>query len=197
MRVIREAVQTIIMAVLIFLVLQTSFQSFRVRGASMVPNLQDGQYLLVNKAVYLHIRLGEAAKYVPFLQREGEVVYLFHPPRRGEVVVFHPPQNPQDDYIKRIIGLPGETVSVRVGKVYVDGRPLDESFVREAPSYTMPAKEVPAGHYFVLGDNRNLSSDSHNWGTVPYQHIVGKAWASLWPLPPSWAPHRSLQAEGK
>jgi signal peptidase I len=197
MRVIREAVQTIIMAVLIFLLLQTSFQSFRVKGASMMPNLQDGQYLLVNKAVYLNIRLGDAAKYIPFLQREGEVVYLFHPPRRGEVVVFHPPQNPQEDYIKRIIGLPGETVAIKGGKVYVDGQPLDESFVREAPNYTMSAKKVPAGHYFVLGDNRNLSSDSHSWGTVPYQYLVGKAWVSLWPLPPSWAPHQSLQAEEK
>ena len=194
MRLFRESIQTIIMAVLIFLLMQTSFQSFRVQGASMLPNLENKQYLMINKAVYLHVRMGEAARYVPFLDRLGEVIYLFHPPRRGEVVVFHPPLNSQDDYIKRIIGLPGETIAIKDGKVYIDDKPLDEPFIEDAPRYTMTARKVPEGHFFVLGDNRNLSSDSHNWGPVPYQLMVGKAWVSLWPLPPSLASSYPSQA---
>ena len=194
MRLIREALQTIVLAVLIFLVLQTSFQSFQVKGASMEPSLHNKQYLMVNKVVYLHVRLGKAAKLVPFLQQEGDVVYLFHPPRRGEVVVFHPPGNPQQDYIKRVIGLPGETVAVKDRRVFIDGQPLEEwNYVRQAPFYTLESQRIPPGHYFVLGDNRNSSSDSHSWGTVPYQNIVGKAWISFWPLPPKWAPNRSTQ----
>jgi len=133
----------------------------------MYPSFHDGQQLLVNK-----------------------VVYRFHEPERGDVIIFHPPNNEQGDYIKRIIGLPGESVEIGEGIVYIhkeDGTvlPLDEPYIAEAVRLPFKGEKIPENEYFVLGDNRNNSSDSRNEWTLPRQNIIGKAWLSIWP-PDKW-----------
>ena len=163
MRVIlREIVGLVLLAVVIFLLLQFMVPRFEVVGSSMEPNLHDGQRLLINK-----------------------VVYFFREPEAGEVIVFQPPKNKRTDYIKRIIALPGDVVEIKSGVVYVNGSPLDEPFIKDQPGYTLNPTEVPENDYFVLGDNRNNSNDSHNDWTVPRKNIVGKAWLSIWP-PSLW-----------
>ena len=158
----REIVITVLIALVIFLAVHFTLQSFKVKGDSMLPSLQSGQYLLINK-----------------------VVYSFSSQHRGEVVVFHPPVNSEDVYIKRIIGLPGETIEITRGKVYINGEPLDEPYIEEEAVYDYPPYLIPPGHYFVLGDNRNGSSDSRRWGPVPEENIIGKAWLCYWP-PGDW-----------
>lgn len=160
----REVLGTIILAIIIFLLLQTTIQSFIVEGSSMEDSLQSGQRLLIIKE---------------------RVAYVFDEPKRGDVTVFHPPGNRRGDYIKRIIGLPGDTVEIKMGAVYINDIALGESYIKDSPNYTYPPTEVPENSYFVLGDNRNNSSDSHNGWMVPRQNIIGKAWLSIWP-PNEW-----------
>jgi len=119
---------------------------------------QPGELLLVNKLAY---RLGE--------------------PHTGDVIVFHYPGNPAEDYIKRLIGLPGDEIKVEGGLVYVNGQPLEEPYISAPPSYR-GVWEIPEDSFFVLGDNRNQSSDSHSWGFVPKENIVGKALIVYWPI---------------
>jgi signal peptidase I len=160
--VIREVVTTIIVAVVIFLVLQATVQSFVVIGSSMRPNFEPGQRLLVSKVAY---RFGE--------------------PQRGEVIVFRPPNNKDIDYIKRVIALPGDKIEIKEGTVYINNVALDEPYIKAPTNDTLRPTEIPENEYFVLGDNRNNSNDSYDWGTVPRQNIVGKAWLSVWP-PDQW-----------
>lgn len=168
--VIREVGETILLTLIIFLLIQTVIRNFRVVGTSMVDNLHDGQYLIIDKLSYnplIHDFLGVGG------------------PQRGDIIVFEPPNRPGEDYVKRIIALPGETVEVRNGQVLINGQPLAEPFQPGRMSYTMHPQEVAAGTVFVLGDNRNNSNDSHNWGALPVENIVGRAWLSYWP-PQNW-----------
>jgi len=159
---LREAAITLALALLIFLLLQTVIGNTGIHYSCMEPNIHEGQRIIISK-----------------------IAYKLHEPQRGDVVVFHAPLAPEEDYIKRIIALPGETVEVKDGLVYINGKALDEPYIMEPPTYTYPAKEIPENEYFVLGDNRNDSNDSHEWGTVPRENIVGKAWLSIWP-PSDW-----------
>jgi len=127
----------------------------------MEPNLQEGERLIINKAVY-----------------------IFQEPERGDVIVFHPPNNRLGDYIKRIIALPGDTIEIKKGVVYVNGSQLHEPYIKDPPNYTIRQRQIRENNYFVLGDNRNNSNDSHNGWTVPRQNIIGKAWLSIWR--PEW-----------
>ena len=181
---IREIVETLLLALVIYLVIQSLINTFEVRGASMEPSFHDGQRILVNKAVYFNFNPSQFAKFISFIKStdEGQPVYLFHPPQRGDVIVFRPPYNSQEPFIKRIVGLPGETVEIREGKIYVDSRVITEPYTKDSPRYTVPPEQVPPDHYFVLGDNRNNSSDSHVWGMVPRENILGKAWVTYWPM---------------
>ena len=159
---LRETLETILLTVIIFVVLNTATGRFQVRGSSMEPTLRDGQYLVISK-----------------------LVYWVHPPERGDIIVFQPPNNPSDDYIKRIVGLPGERIEIRDGGVWVDGAPIEESYIANPGSYS-GAWSLGDEEYFVLGDNRNNSSDSHSWGLLPQENIVGKAWLCYWP-PEEWS----------
>lgn len=160
--VLREVVETVILTVVIFFLIQTVVRNFRVVGTSMEPNLHDGQYLIVDKISY---RLGE--------------------PQRGDVIVFEPPTRPGEDYVKRVIALSGELVEIRSGQVFINNHPLDEPYVVRPGSYSMSPRRVGLNELFVLGDNRNSSSDSHNWGMLAQDKVVGKAWISYWP-PSRW-----------
>ena len=159
---LREIVETVLLTLLIFFAIRALIQNFRIEGTSKEPNLHDGQYLIINKFAY----------------------YL-HPPERGDVVVFHYPRNPSRDFIKRVIGLPGETVEIRGEHLYIEGKELDESYALYTGNYSWAAQRLGEDEYFVLGDNRNSSSDSHNWGPLPGDAIIGKAWISYWP-PKYW-----------
>lgn len=193
--VVKEIIETLLIALLAFFLIQMTVRNFRVDGESMMPSLMDGQYILVNKAVYINVSDKGLARILPFFKVEAGRSYLFHAPRRGEIIVFKPPLSTDRDFIKRIIGGPGDTVQVSQGKVIVNGETLHEEYISDSPQYELVPTKVPSGHYFVLGDNRNRSSDSHLWGVVPYDNIVGKAWVSLWP-PKKWglAPNSLAQA---
>lgn len=160
---LREIVETAVLALLIFLLLRTVVQNFRIEGYSMEPNLHQGQYLIVNKAVYRWL----------------------HPPERGDIVVFESPGSRNRDFIKRIIGLPGEKVEIRNGVVYINDEPLPEPYLNEQGHGNYPPTVLGPNEYFVLGDNRNNSSDSRMWGPLPEDQIIGKAWISYWP-PRMW-----------
>jgi signal peptidase I len=137
-----------------------------VEGTSMVPELHDGERLLVNKLVYYKI---QSVSW-------GHI-------QRGDIVVFWYPKEPDKSYVKRVIGLPGETVEVRNGQVIIDGVALDEDYLdlehnQSLPSF--PPKKVEEHYYFVMGDNRDNSSDSRYWGLVPEKYIYGKAFFRYW-----------------
>ena len=191
-RGLRETVETIFLALLIFLAIRAVVQNFRVEGVSMEPNLHPGTYLLVNKAIYFALS-GPAARLLPG-QTAEELRFLFHAPQRGEVVVFRFPNDPRRDFIKRVVGLPGETVAIRDGAVTVNGVRLTEPYLTAPGHADFGPQAVPTGHYFVLGDNRSNSSDSRVWGMVPRDHIVGKAWLLYYPLEAlGWAPNAAVE----
>ena len=157
---LRELLEMAILTIAIFLVVRVALQNFRVEGESMEPNLHNDEYILVNK-----------------------IDYLLHSPQRGDVIVFKavPANEPDKDFIKRVIGLPGETVQVKNETVYINGHKLNEPYNHYPPEYTFGPSKVPPGSYFVLGDNRNNSEDSHLWKWLPRSDIIGKAWVSYWP----------------
>ncbi len=167
-----EILVIVLAGLAIVTLINVTLQYSVVDGSSMEPNLHDGQRLLINK-----------------------IAYNSNPPQRGEIIVFPPPHiaNPDKDYIKRVIGLPGETIEIRGGVIYVNGSPLDEPYIEEPASGSLAPRLVPDNEYFVLGDNRNNSTDSRQGWTVPLSDIVGKAWISIWP-PQVWglAPNYSF-----
>jgi len=163
---------------------RTVVQNFRVEGISMQPSFVGGQVLVVNRLAYFHLDNARLARIFP-TTRQGSTTYLFGGPQRGEVAVFRAPPEPDTDYIKRIIGLPGDTVAVRNGRVFVNGAPLVEPYIEFPADYSFPGNGdgllVPDGNYFVLGDNRPESLDSHFGWFVPVQDLIGPAWIRYWP----------------
>jgi len=162
---IREIAETVILTLLMFLVIRFAIQNFTIDGTSMEQSLHNGELILVDKWTY-----------------------LFHPPERGDVIVFRAPPDPTQDYIKRVIGLPGDTITIKGTTVIVDGVPLDETYVtaqnQGVPpgAHTITNLVVPPNDYFVLGDNRAVSSDSRIWGFLPRRNIIGRAALVYWPL---------------
>jgi signal peptidase I len=178
-----ELVQTLVLAALIFLAVRAMAQNFRVEGSSMEPGLHDGQYLLVNKALYFKLNVATLAKYLPFVDAGDEPQhFLFRAPKRGDVIVFRYPRDPDRDFIKRIIAVPGDEVEITDGLVRVNGVALDEPYIRNPAAYDFERQVVPSKSYFVLGDNRGNSFDSHAWGFLPEENIIGQAMISYWPL---------------
>ena len=153
-----DTIETVLLALILFLVINAVSARVRVENISMQPTLYQGEFLLINKLAY---KVGQ--------------------PHHGDIIVFHYPRDPKEDYVKRLIGLPGDEVKVDQGKVFVNGTALDEPYIAAAPTYN-GTWIVPAGNYFVLGDNRNQSSDSHVWGYVSTDLVVGKALVIYWPL---------------
>ncbi|MCL0028588.1 signal peptidase I [Dehalococcoidia bacterium] len=181
----RELIETMLLALTIFLALQFSVQNFRVEGSSMQSTLDNGQYLLVNKIIYLRFDRDTVTGLMPFVDEptnSDETMFAFHEPRRGEVIIFRYPNDPSRDFVKRVIGLPGDTVEIRRGQVYINGIPLDEPYVNHPDNGTKAEVRVDPGSYYVMGDNRSMSRDSRDWGPVPVENVIGRAWISYWPL---------------
>jgi signal peptidase I len=183
-----EITETLVLALLIFVAVRSVVLNFRVDGLSMEPSLDSGQMLLVNRQIYFNFDANNVLNILPFVDREGEdVVYPLHPPQRGDIVVFNPPiGRSSKPYIKRIVGLPGETIMIHDGGVYVNGERLDEPYL-QGTSTSWPNGDpnrevvVPEDHLFVLGDNRNNSTDSRSFGVISNDSLIGKAWISYWP----------------
>ncbi|MBC6418426.1 MAG: signal peptidase I [Prochloron sp. SP5CPC1] len=161
-----EVAQTLGTAIILSFGIRTFVAEARyIPSASMIPTLEINDRLIIEK-----------------------ISYRFQEPQRGDVVVFKPTarlieQNYKGAaFIKRIIGLPGDKIEVKGGRVYVDDRPLQEKYIAEEPQYDYGPVTVPEDSYLVLGDNRNNSYDSHSWGFVPRQKLIGKAFVRFWPL---------------
>jgi signal peptidase I len=162
-----DFLETIVVSLAIFAVVYLFlFQPHQVDGLSMMPDFKNGEYILTDK-----------------------ISYHLHKPNRGDVVVFHSPQDERIDFIKRIIGTPGDILKISGGYVYLNGTKLEEIYVND-PGQVLPGKflregveiEVPLGQYFVMGDNRNHSSDSREWGLITSSEIVGRAFFRYWPI---------------
>ena len=166
--ILREIAITLVMALVLFLGIHYTVQNTEVISGSMIPTLPVGERLFIYKLAY---KFG-------------------HTPQRGDIIVFVPPASlgSSDDYIKRVIGLPGEIVKIQGGNVYIDNPTkgteieLDEPYVAAPVDKDFTSGVIPAGQYFVMGDNRNNSNDSRYWGTVPLDKIVGRAWWVTWPF---------------
>jgi signal peptidase I len=156
-RGVLELLQTVVVAALLFFAVNLVTARIRVEGSSMEPTLHNGELVVVYR-----------------------LAYRWETPTRGDIVVFRFPLDPERRFIKRIIGLPGDSISVRDGQVWVNGEPLDEPYIASPPRYS-GEWEVQAGEVFVLGDNRNNSSDSQNWGALPLHDVIGKAVLVYWP----------------
>ena len=156
---LREIIETALLTAIIFLIVNLVIGRFRIEQVSMEPTLHEGEYVIVDK-----------------------VSYLLHPPERGDIIVF---KHPGEDLIKRVIGLPGETIEIREGRVYINGAALDEPYLVEPIQRPTSAQQIEAGHYFVMGDHRNNSSDSRVFGAIPAGDIIGRAAIIYWP-PPNW-----------
>ena len=182
-----ELMQTVLLTLLIFFSVRAVVQNFKVEGTSMEPTLHHNQFLIINKATYLRADHTPLERLFPGSRGGDDPLFVFGQPSRGDIIVFRFPAQPDKDFIKRVIGVPGDTVEVRSGRVYLNGTLLDETYIREGANYDKPAQVVPPGNYFVLGDNRPNSSDSHVWGYVPADNLIGKAWFAYWP-PGNWGP---------
>ncbi|HEX9618231.1 MAG TPA: signal peptidase I [Anaerolineales bacterium] len=161
LRFVVDIVETLILSVILFAAINAVSARIRVDGASMEPTLQSGEFVIVNKLAYV---IGQ--------------------PKIADVIVFHFPRDPEQEYIKRVIGLPGDQVVIQEGRVTVNGQLLEEEYIAASPVYEATL-DVPSDSLFVLGDNRNNSSDSHSWGPVPVEYVVGKAVLIYWP-PTEW-----------
>jgi signal peptidase I len=161
-RILVDLVETIVLAFVLFLIINAVSARVRVDGQSMLPTLNNGEFVLVNRLAY---KLGE--------------------PTRGDIIVFRSTTQLDLDLIKRIIGVPGDAIRIADGRVLVNDVPLHEPYINAEPHYSGDWS-VPDGYLFVLGDNRNDSSDSHAWGLLPEQNVIGKAILIYWP-PPDWA----------
>jgi signal peptidase I len=179
-----EIAQTVLLTVAIFLAVRLVVQNFRVEGASMDPTLQSGQFLLINKVAYARVDGTPFEVIVPSSSSRAGMHYVFGGPSRGDIIVFHHKPSGKE-FIKRVIGLPGETVKIQDGRVYVNGVQVEEPYIEHRATYDLDSKRIPSNEFFVLGDNRPNSSDSHLGWFVPAESIVGRAWVSYWP-PNRW-----------
>ncbi len=156
-----DIIETLVLAVVLFVGINAMSARVRVDGSSMLPTLENGEFVLVSK-----------------------MSYHFGKVDRGDIIVFHFPMNPDEELIKRVIGLPGDHISVQAGVVSVNEQVINEPYIANAPSYS-GEWDVLEGQLFVLGDNRNNSNDSKDWGLLPFEKVVGKAVVIYWP-PPLW-----------
>ena len=157
--ILKEIFITLGIAIAIALLIRVFILNAEVNMPSMQNTLIAGQRLLVFRTIN-----------------------SFNAPNRGDIIIIHPPIAPESEYVKRLIGLPGDAIEIKNGRVYIDNIPLDEPYIKEPPGYTFGPYQIPEDNYFVLGDNRNNSTDSHLGWTITKDDIVGKVWLRYWPL---------------
>ena len=187
-RVGRDIIEALVLAVVVFLLLQTTVRNFKVDGSSMDPTLEHGQYLLVNRLLYLRVDAERFSKIIPFWQSENQSSHFaIRAPKRGEIIVFEfpddNPRNPRKDFVKRVVGLPGESIEIKDGRVIVEGVVLEEPYLDAKDNSNKTTVQLGEEEYFVLGDNRSHSNDSRSWGPVPEANLKGKVWMVYWPMP--------------
>ena len=180
---IREVLLTTAIFWAVFLVLQFSIQNFRIDGSSMHPTLVDTQHLIASKVAYS--RLHPSSLTGMFSGGEAEngntSLFISLAPAYGDVVAFAYPITSSQHMVKRVIGLPGDVIEIEEGYVIRNGQKLPETYVFDRDRRTISEVTVPSDSYYVLGDNRRRSTDSRDWGFVPSDHIIGRAWFSYWP----------------
>lgn len=155
---VREILETLLFTFFVIWLVKSATQNFRIEGSSMLPTMSEGQYLIINK-----------------------LAYFLDEPERGDIIVLHFPNDRSRDFIKRIIGLPGDTVEIASGQVKVNGVPINEPYIKDPPTNNQ-SWTIPENSYFVMGDNRLSSSDSRSWSYLPREDIIGKAWLVYWPV---------------
>jgi signal peptidase I len=188
--VVRELVETAIFILLVFFIVRGIVQNFKIEGSSMEPTLHTGEYILVNKLIYFHFDLNAPLRLMPGQESlPQKIIYPFHQPHRGDIVVFEYPRDVRKDYIKRVIGLPGDTLEIRDGQVFVNGEQLNEPYLGGTATNCLGSGIcgngpfiIPPGTVFVMGDNRKNSSDSREWDSLPLDRVVGQAWVIYYPV---------------
>ncbi len=176
LRGLTEVLEVVALALIMFMGVRMVVHNYVVDGNSMVPTFENGQLIIVNRMAYRTFDLS----WVPGV--ENDSWQPFGEPSRGDIIVFQHQRNPPRDFIKRVIGIPGDEVAVEGGLVYVNGQALDEPYIAAQAMGGHPAEVVPPGHVFVMGDNRNNSLDSRSFGVVSYDQIIGRAEVRYWPL---------------
>lgn len=173
---IAEMLEVVALALVMFIAVRAVAQNFIVDGTSMAPTFENGELLIVNRLAYKSFDLS----WIPGV--DNSEWRPFGSPQTGDVVVFPFPQDPTRDFIKRVIGMPGQTVEIRDGLLYLDGVALDEDYIAEPLRDDIAPTVVPEGKVFVLGDNRNRSYDSQEWGMLDQSSIIGRADVRYWPF---------------
>jgi signal peptidase I len=182
-----QILKTGLFALILFLLARLIVLPYEVDGRSMSPNLIDTERVLVNRAVYTHFDLKRWSDWIPFSASSEEDWYPFHGPEPGDVLVLNPPTISDEPFIKRVVAVAGDTISIHDGYVYVNGKHQTEPYIRgpitecESELYCTDFV-VPPGTVFVLGDNRQDSFDSRSFGPVPLGNVIGRAWFTNWPL---------------
>lgn len=182
--ILNDLLETVALALLLFFVVQGTFRNYRVELSSMEASLFPQDRLVVNKLVYFRLstEIFDSIFSSNDHQSESNNLFLFQSPKRGEIIVFEYPLEPGRDFVKRVIGLPGETVAIEAGSILIDGDVLEEPYISNKGQHYMSPILVPEGSYFVVGDNRENSSDSRFWGPVYTRNIVGKVSLRYWPF---------------
>ena len=183
-RVVREVIETTLLALLVFMTIRVLVHNYQVEGLSMYPTLDTSEYVIVNRWSYSSINVERFSKVIPgWSVSKNSKEPIFGKIERGDIVVFKNPTGGNRELIKRVIGLPGDTLEIVSGKVYVDGYALEEPYLNQKWRGDYPAITIPDDHIYVLGDNRNNSTDSRNMsiGLIPVDTITGKAFFSYWP----------------
>ena len=188
----KDLIESIILATLVFIVIQTGIQNFKVEGSSMDPTLSHGQYVIVDKVSYFRLDTNRFSRIIPIWNnQDSKPQFALEPPKRGEIIVFSYPLDPDRDFVKRVIGIPGDTIQIGNGEVIVNGKLMEEDYINSltpkgdlwfADGFRPEITTLQKQEYFVLGDNRLGSNDSRNWGPVPENNIHGKVWLSYWPV---------------
>ncbi|MDA1036117.1 MAG: signal peptidase I [Chloroflexi bacterium] len=179
----REIIETVALALFLVLVIQAAVQNYRVEGPSMEPLLINSDRVVVSRTVYTEIDAERVSRFIPGVSAQaGDIWRPLGGPSRGDVVVFNYPKDPTQNFVKRVIGLPGDLIRIERGRVFVNGVPQDEPYVVNESRETTVERKISEGNYYVLGDNRARSDDSRSWGEVPKANLMGRVWVGYWPL---------------